>query len=174
MKENATNTPDVVVDVPEVTLPDGAIAVITKHDDNYFVTDANGTYGPCKLCGDNAKPGGDTAVVLPKNASNRQWFNRKRTDAAIAENGYCELTYKESKHFGPAGSSLLKNPLMAYMTDEEKAEYTAIVQKAIDAKAADKATPVTDVDKAKVKYEKAKADYEKLLAEFNASAPIAD
>ena len=174
MKENTTNIQDVNIEVPAVTLPDGMLAIITKHDDMYFVTDANGTYGPCKLCGDNAKPGGDTAVVLPKNASNRQWFNRKRTDAAIVENGYCELTYKESKHFGPAGSSLLKNPLIAYMTDEEKAEYTAIVQKAIDAKAADKAIPVTDVDKAKAKMEKAKAEYEKLLAEFQATAPIAD
>ena len=146
--------------------------IVMDTDGDYHVVDSNGVGPKCKLCGPApaVKAGGTETIVLTKNDSNRQWFNRAKADAAIAEHGYCELTYKESKHFGPAGSSLLKNPLMAYMTDEEKADYIAIVQKAIDAKAADKSVPVTDVDKAKAKLEKAKAKYEKLLAELNGGA----
>jgi hypothetical protein len=69
--------------------------------------------------------------VLPENPCNRKYFNSKKVDKA---NGSIELTYKESKTFGPRDPNATpKAPTkgwVEYLTDEEKALYEQLKAKA--------------------------------------------
>lgn len=143
--------------------PNEVLAHIIKDDDgNYYVKDLKtGETGPaCKLCDAN-----DKTIVLTKNSSNRKWANRAKADEAIAKDGYFPLCYKESKHFGPIGTKMPNDKLIQYLPEELQAEYKAIIDRAIAAREADKAKPMTDIEKAQAKIAKAQAALDKLLAQ---------
>lgn len=150
---------------------DGIVyANIILKDDGYHVVDMDGTEGPvCKLVDD-----GDRTIALTKNASNRKWYNRKKADEAIAANGMCPLYYKASKTFGPRGTSVgTRNPLaklVPYMTDEDKAAYEAIMQRAIAAMEEDLRKPKTELEKAEEALAKAQAKLDALIAAQNGDA----
>lgn len=149
-----------IVDEPiveEVTYaPDEIVAKIIKLEDGYHVVDNDGTEGPvCKLVDEGGK-----TIALTKNNSNRKWFNKAKADAEIAEKGYCGLTYKGSRTIGPVGSRSTAMPnakLIAYLSEEEQAEYKAIIDRAIAARDADKKKPMTEKEKLQAKIAKAKA-----------------
>lgn len=158
LNEEVEQTTGEVESVEEGTV----MARIVKEGDDYFVEDltTGEKSGPCKFCDEN-----DKTIVLPKNSSNRKWANRKKADEAIAETGEFPLGYKSSRHFGSTGTRIPNEKLIAYLPEELQAEYKAIIDKAIAAREAERAKPLTDLEKAKLKAEKAKAAYEKLMAE---------
>lgn len=156
MSEEMKNVEEV-----EVLDENTVYAKIIKQDDGFHVVDFDGTVGPvCKFCDAD-----DKTIVLTKNKSNRQWFNRAKAEAEIAEKGEVDLYYKASKHFGPSGTKLPNAKLISYLSEEDQAEYKAIIDRAKAAKEADKKKPLTEVEKAQRKLAKAQAAYEKLLAE---------
>lgn len=105
---------------------------------------------------DKTYPGEPFTLVLPVNASNRKFFNSKKVDAA---GGEIELTYKESKTFGPrTNSGEPRKKLDDYMTDEEKATIADILAKAkARREEANKKVPMTELEKAQRAYERALA-----------------
>ena len=60
-----------------------------------------------------AKSGTTMSLVLPDNPSNRKYWTIAKVEA---DGGESELTYKESKTFGPRAP---QKPLEEYMTEEE-------------------------------------------------------
>lgn len=143
-------------------------AKIVKDGEDYFVTDLEGNIigEALKTINDNSKAG--VAFVLPKNPSNRKWYNKGNTDKAIDEHGFCALTYKPTKVLGPVGSRSTALPnakLISYLSEEEQEEYKAIIARAIEARDADKKKPMTELEKAKAAAERANAKLAKLLEE---------
>lgn len=142
--------------------PDTVLAVITKADDGYYLTDTQTgeTHGPLKTCDEGA------TLVLPKNSSNRKWVRIKVADAAIAENGVCDLVYKASKTIGSVTATrrIPNAKLFEYLSEEEQAEVRAIFNRAYDSMAADRAAskPVSDTDKIKAKIAKLQKQLEAL------------
>ena len=150
---------DVVAVTEEVLDPNTVYAKIIRLEDGYHVEDFDGTVGPvCKLVDE-----GDRTIALTKNKSNRQYFNRAKAEAEIAEKGHVDLYYKATKHIGSVGTRLPNEKLISYLPEDLQAEYRAIIARAIEAKNADKKQPMTELEKAQAKLEKAKAAYEKLL-----------
>lgn len=160
-----------VVDEPivdEVTYAPGELAAkIVKDGDDYFVETLDGVRSEAlKTIQDGSKSG--QAFVLPKNPSNRKWYNKGNTDKEIEANGFCALTYKPTKVLGPVGSRSTALPnakLIAYLSEEEQEEYKAIIARAIAARDADKKKPMTELEKAKAAAERAQAKLAKLLEE---------
>lgn len=154
-----------IIDTPVTEVeydPNKVYATIVLREDGFHVIDEDGTEGPvCKLCDAD-----DRTIALTKNASNRQWFNRAKAEAAIAEKGFCELYYKASKKLGQVSRNTLPNAkLISYLSEELQAEYKAIIDRAIAAREADRKKPMTELEKAQARLEKAKAALAKLEAE---------
>jgi hypothetical protein len=154
-----------IIDTPATEVvydPEKVYATIVLRDDGFHVIDEDGTEGPvCKLC--DAE---DKTIALTKNASNRQWFNRAKAEAEIAEKGFCELYYKATKKLGAVSRNNLPNAkLISYLSEELQAEYKAIIDRAIAAREADRKKPMTELEKAQARLEKAKAALAKLEAE---------
>lgn len=154
--------------VEEVLDPSVVYATIIKDDAGlYHVVDFDGTVGPaCKLVDAD-----DKTIALTKNKSNRQWFNRAKADAEIAEKGHCDLYYKATKHVGSIGSKLPNEKLISYLPDDLQAEYKAIIARAIEAKNNDKAKPMTELEKAQAKLLKAQEALAKLQAQAAGDIP---
>lgn len=165
MSKEQLNTIDEPI-VEEVTYAPGELAAkIVKDGEDYFVETLDGTRSePLKTITDNSKAG--IAFVLPKNPSNRKWYNKGNTDKEIEANGFCALTYKPTKVLGPVGSRTTTMPnakLIAYLSEEEQEEYKAIIARAIEARDADKKKPMTEKEKLEAQIAKLKAK----LAEVN-------
>jgi hypothetical protein len=163
MKDVIENAVDVVesTNVDEVFDPNTVYAKIIKEDDGYHVVDFDGTVGPvCKLVDEN-----DRTIALTKNKSNRQYFNRAKAEAEIAEKGFVELYYKATKHIGSVGTRVPNEKLISYLPKELQDEYHAIIARAIEAKNADKKQPMTEREKAEAKLARAIEAYEKLTGQ---------
>jgi hypothetical protein len=144
--------------------PGQPVAKIVKENDGYHVVDYDGTVGKVLPI---SKDG--IVYILTPNASCRKFYNVKNLNKLFDE-GATEviLTYKPSKKLGPQSSRTVTMPnakLIAYLSEEEQEEYKAIIARAIAARDADKAKPMTEKEKLQAKLAKAKAAYEKLLAE---------
>lgn len=156
-----TENTNVVETTEELVVGQVYAKIIKDEEGNFHVVDFDGTVGPaCKFCDAN-----DKTIVLTKNKSNRQWFNRAKAEAAIAEQGYVELGYKASRHIGATGGKLPNEKLISYLPQELQDEYKAIIDRAIEARNAAKKQPMTELEKAQAKLAKAQAAYEALLAE---------
>ena len=156
-----------IVDEPIVDevsyAPDEVLAKIVKEGDEYFVIDRDGTKSaPLMITKDGI------SLILTPNASNRKFWAVKKADAAIEADGFVGLTYKGTKVLGPQGSRSTAMPnakLIAYLSEEEQAEYKAIIDRAIAARDADKKKPMTEKEKLEAKIAKAKEALAKLEAE---------
>lgn len=148
--------------VSEVLVEGEAYAKIIKDDNGDFhVVDFDGTVGPaCKFCDVD-----DKTIVLTKNKSNRQWFNRKKADAEIAEKGFVELCYKPSRHIGSTGGKLPNEKLINFLPEELQAEYKAIIERATQARNDARSKPLTELEKAQARLARAKEALAKLEAE---------
>lgn len=100
-------------------------------------------------------------LILPENPSNRKYFNSKKVDAA---GGEIELTYKESKTYGPRGP---KKSLEEYMTEEEL-ELKNRYEKMIEEVTQRRKTDLENQKKAMTPEEKLIAKIEKLKAQLAA------
>lgn len=154
-------TPDLENEVAEVFDENTVYATIVKKEDGYHVVDFDGTEGPsCKIVDDGK------TIALTKNKSNRQWFNIAKAEVEIAKKGHVDLYYKATKKLGtPSGNRLPNEKLISYLPEAEQAEYRAIIARAIEAKNADKAKPMTEREKLEAKIAKAQAALAKLIDE---------
>lgn len=147
--------------------PDEVLARVIKREDGYHVIDHDGTEGP--VC---SKRTADGYIILTPNASNRKNINEKNAERFFAENpdGCIELTYKASRKLGDAPKTIPNAKLISYLSEEEQAEYKAIIDRAIAAREADRKKPMTELEKAQARLEKAKAALAKLQAEAGVDA----
>ena len=138
-------------------------AYLVKEDDGVYLIDNDvKSEQPLPITKDGI------CYALPANSSNRKWYNIKKADKEFeANNGEIYLPYKASIKLGAQGSKLPNEKLIAYLDEEDKAEYEAIIARARQAMAEDKVKPMTELEKAEAKAAKARAAYEKLLAEAN-------
>lgn len=136
-------------------------AYLVKEDDGvYLVDDGVKSEKPLPITKDGI------CYTLPANSSNRKWYNIKKADKEFeANDGEIYLPYKASIKIGSQSNRLPNEKLIAYLDEADKAEYEAIIGRAREAMAADKAKPMTELEKAEAKAEKARLAYEKLLAE---------
>ena len=118
------------------------LAKIVKIDEGkYAVEDSTGLH-------EITKTSKDGAYALPKNDANRQWIRISLVEEAFANGAeFIPLTYKETKHIGSTGTRIPNAKLIEYLSEEEKAEYLAIIDRAKAAYEADKAKPLTDEEK---------------------------
>lgn len=160
MKEKNVN---VVEETTETTTPVISTAYLVKEEDGVYLVD-NGikSENPVPITKDGI------CYALPVSSSNRKWYNIKKAEKEFAaNNNSIYLPYKASIKLGAQGSKLPNEKLIAYLDEEDRAEYEAIIARARQAMAEDKVKPMTELEKAEAKVAKAKAAYEKLLAEAN-------
>jgi hypothetical protein len=98
------------------------------------------------------------SYILPENPSNRQYWAVSRTKDGV------ELTYKETKTFGPKtsdGKPTVKkvDSIEQYLTEDELKVWNELKEKA---------TARMSIAKAKAMAEAAQAEYERLLKEAQA------
>lgn len=125
---------------------------VLKVDDEGFVSE---------LKIDRTYPGEPTTLVLPENPSNRKYFSSKKVDNS--EEGCVELTFKESKVLGPREGNSPRKSLVDYLTDEERAVYENLMEKAkARREEANKKPKLTE----KEKLERAIEKYKRKLAEL--------
>lgn len=98
------------------------------------------------------------SYILPENPSNRQYWAVSRIKDGV------ELTYKESKTFGPRNVESKPTPKKIDVIEEYLTEEELKVWNSLKEKAQLRAT----LAKAKAEAEAAQAEYERLLAEAQA------
>ena len=154
---------ELINDVPMETVSE-SWAKIVKEDEQYFLVDSDNTRSDALVL---HKDG--VYLILPKNSANRKWAAIKKVDNAIAESGEFLMTYKPTRTLvtGATGAKLPNSKLIAFLSEEDQAEYTAIVERAREAYTLAKNTPKSPLEKAKEKMERLQAAYEKLLAQDN-------
>lgn len=87
-------------------------------------------------------------IALTVNDANRKYYSKTKAEAAFAAGAtFIPLTYKQGKHFGAGIKHLPGENLIKYLPEAEQAEYRAIMERAIAARAADKAPALTDKEK---------------------------
>lgn len=132
------------------------MVTITRTDDKYFMTvDQN---KPVEL--EVKKPKGwEPTIMLPENPTNRKLINKAVADKKLDENpdGF-ELTVKAARVSGQTTSLAVPNKkLIEYLSDAEKEEYMAIIERARQAYEAAKAKPMTEKEKLEAKIAKLQA-----------------
>lgn len=148
--------------VEEIMDPNTVYAKLIRKDDGYHVIDFDGTEGAvCRISADGA---GTEWVIFTPNKSNRKCINKKKADKFFDEgNGEMDLYYKATKHIGSTSSRIPNEALIKYLSEEDQAEYKAIIARAMAAKEADKKKPMTEREKLEAKIAKAKEALAKLL-----------
>lgn len=152
-----------VVETENLPIEGTPMCEIVKEGEEYFLVDNGVKSEPLKT------EATGVAFVLPVNSSNRKWYNKGRVDAAIESEGKLVLTYKATRKIGSTGSTGVRMPnaklVETYLSPEEFAEYKAIIDRAIAARDAAKAKPMTEKEKLEAKIAKAQAALDKLLEE---------
>lgn len=132
------------------------MVTITRTDDKYFMTvDKN---KPVELEVKQPK-GWEPTIMLPDNPTNRKLINKAVADKKLDENpdGF-ELTVKVARVPGQTTSLAVPNKkLIEYLSDAEKNEYMAIIERARQAYEAAKAKPMTEKEKLEAKIAKLQA-----------------
>lgn len=153
-------------------LDEGTLAAaIIVNEGEYVVVDLDGNVLGTTTLVDDGK-----TLKLPANPSNRKWFNLANAQAAIDEQGKCDLTYKATRKVGSGNSSLPHAKLIAYLPEELQSEYNAIIDEARKLMEADRATRKTGKtpeEKLAEKIAKKKAELDNLLAQLG-DDPVAD
>lgn len=133
-------------------------------DDVYHVMSLDKTvdYGECVI---KPNPGSNMkqTIFIPNSPCNRKYILTNVSNRHFAENDEMVLEYKASKRLEGCGhaSYELGQPLkkdaklVAYMSDEEKAEYQTIVDAAIEVYNAQAKAPKTELEKAQAALAKA-------------------
>lgn len=149
------------------------MAKIVKYGENDYRVVQTGEDGnevvseTCKIV-DEGK-----TIALPANDSNRKYYNINRFEEAAID-GALELTYKETIKIGSGAKRIPNQKLIEYLSEEEQAEYLAIIDKAREAMEAAKAKPLTPLEKAEQKVKRAQELLAKLQAEAADTADDAE
>lgn len=143
-------------------------------DDTYELMSEDMTisYGKAEIKPD---PGSNRkiAIFLPKSPCNRKLILLTVANKHFATNDTMTLEYKASKHIegGARGTYTVGEPLkkdaklVGYLTDEQKVEYQAIVDRTIETYNAQKPVELTDLEKAKLALKKAERKIAELKGE---------
>lgn len=132
------------------------MVTITRTDDKYFMT--VGQNEPVELEVKQPK-GWEPTIMLPENPTNRKLINKAVADKKLDENpdGF-ELTVRAARVPGQTTSLAVPNKkLIEYLSDAEKEEYMAIIERARQAYEAAKAKPMTEKEKLEAKIAKLQA-----------------
>lgn len=103
--------------------------------------------------------GWEPTLMLPENPTNRKLINKAVADKKLDKNpdGF-ELTVKAACVHGQTTSLVVPNKkLIEYLSDAEKEEYMAIIERARQAYEAAKAKPMTEKEKLEAKIAKLQA-----------------
>ena len=140
--------------------PTEELCEIIKEGDKYFCIDleTNENLGELTDTVDNG-------LKIPKNRSNRKWVSKALLARTVDQGIRLLLTYKASRKLGPIGNRIPNEKLIAYLPEDVQEEYKAIIARAVEAKNAAKAQPMTEKEKLQAKIAKAQAALEKLLAD---------
>ena len=111
-------------------------SIVTKEDDGRIVD---------TMLIDEYDPNNPKSLKLPENPSNRKYFSIEKIGDGI------ELTYKESKTFGPRGSG---KKIEDYLTAEEKKIIEEIYSKAKKRKEEEDKRELSPIEKAQKELEK--------------------
>ncbi len=123
----------------------------------YAIVDGDNTI-PC----DKVVPyKGRELVHLPSNSTLRVWTDRTKLDAAIADHGYLELTYKARMTVGHS-SAAPRIPGIQYLSEDEQNELKTIIANARERMQADKKKPLTELEKLQAKLAKVQAQIDAL------------
>lgn len=132
------------------------IAYLIKQADGYHVQEVDGTVGP--LC---AGVTTDGFIKLSPNGAERKYYSLKKADAHFAESDEpIALTYREPRTgmTYTTGSNPKTPDVTTYLSDEEQAELTAIIERGQTA--LNEAPVDTEAEIAKLNYVIAKAAYD--------------
>lgn len=103
------------------------------------------------------------AYILPSNSANRKFIATKKIENAKAA-GTTEvpLEYRATRTLGPVGKKLPNEKLIAYLSEDEQAEYRAIFEEAYSLYEADRAAskkqPKTEIEKLEARIAKLQAE----------------
>lgn len=149
----ATPTPEFITE--------GVACYLVKTDTGVAIKDIDGNIGPdCEISKDGL------AYKLTPNAANRTWFMLSKFEKEIALHpDGIPLTYRATKVLGPQSDKLPNEKLVkAFLTPDELAEYTAIIDRAKARKADAKAKPATEEEKLRASIERGQKKLAELLA----------
>ena len=133
-------------------------AKIIKLDDGYHV-DNNGVIGDVLK-----KTKDEISYILTENESNRKFFKAVEVEKVTGTDDGIALTFKPSIKLGNGGARILNAKLIDYLSDEDKAEYMAIIERAKAAMEAARKKPMTEEEKIPAKIDKLMAQMAKLNA----------
>lgn len=137
-------------------------AKIIKLDDGYHV-DNNGVIGDVLK-----KTKDEISYILTENESNRKFFKAVEVEKVTGTDDGITLTFKPSIKLGnvtrEGGARIPNAKLIDYLSDEDKAEYMAIIERAKAAMEAARKKPMTEEEKIQAKIDKLMAQMAKLNA----------
>ncbi len=148
-----------------MNVDENAVVKIVKDDEGKFhVIDADGVEGPACTIIENGR-----TIALSKNAANRQYCAVAKANAGIEADGYFQLTVRTTppRKMGDAPKALPNAKLISYLSEEDQAEYKAIIDRAIAAREAARVTTnsMSDKEKLEAKIAKLKAKLAELTEE---------
>lgn len=133
-------------------------AKIIKLDDGYHV-DNNGVIGDVLK-----KTKDEISYILTENESNRKFFKAVEVEKVTGTDDGITLTFKPSTKLGEGGTRIPNAKLIDYLSDEDKAEYMAIIERAKAAMEAARKKPMTEEEKIQAKIDKLMTQMAKLNA----------
>lgn len=149
-------------EIVEVVDPTKELCEIIREGDEYFLIDLE----TGEKIGEALSISTDgIAFALPKNKANRKWATVTKVKSILDSGKRFTMVYKATKKFGPIGNKIPNEKLISYLPVEVQEEYKAIIARAMQARNDAKAKPMTELEKARAKYEKAQAALQKLLEE---------
>ena len=113
-------------------------------------------------------------LTIPENDANRKYLAMGKVNKFFEENpdGVIEMTYKATRKLDGTSSSGPRTPnarLISYLSEEDQAEYNAIIERAKAAwatyKEEHKRQPKTEAEKLQAKIAKLQAQFDALLAD---------
>lgn len=140
-----------------MNVDENAVVKVVKDEEGKFhVIDADGTMGPaCTIIEDGR------TISLSKNAANRQYCAVAKANTGIEKDGYFQLTVRTTppRKLGDAPKHLPNAKLISYLSEEDQAEYKAIIDRAIAAREAEReaAANMSDKDRLLAKIAKLQA-----------------
>lgn len=137
---------------------------LTKNDGQYFLNVEGNEPVACEV--KHPASFKDPTIFLPTNPSNRKLFNQIKADKLFETMAEIELSEKATVTITRSSTPKAPSkPLEDFLSDEDKATFIALRDKATAARAeANKPVPMSPAEKAKRAFELAQKKYEELLA----------
>lgn len=143
-------------------------AKVVREDGKYFVTEGDKKTEITKVTLYQNR----NILCLPENESTRQYYDKAKADAAIDKDGELVLTYKARVTIGSKVEKAPNAKLVEYLSEEDRKEYDAIIERAKKAYEAAKAKPMTEEEKLLATIAKSEAKLAALKKEAELKAAV--